>query len=141
MEETPQPIGFKAWVWDPDASSRPRGFPTAQLWIYLHELRVVPNRIGAKLKAAPPEIRYAWPAVVIEHHKPVPQQGILCEVNGKLGRVVVLGGSRGRLRRALERAEFEVIEVSHLGWEAPHKATRAELGAAADRVPTCVVGQ
>jgi hypothetical protein len=130
-----------AWVWDPDALGRSRGFATARLFVYLRELRVFPTRLGRLLGAAPDLIGYTWPAVVIERHQPVPEVGILVDINGKLGRVAVRGGSQGRLRHALEAAEFEVIEVTHTGWEAPKPVALNDLAGADDRVPPCVVAR
>ena len=101
-------------------------------------LHVEPTQLGRWLRASS-ELDYDWSAVVVERHRPVPDVGVLVDIDGALGRVAVRGGGRGRLRGALEAAGFEVVEVIHWGWEAPRAATLEEVGAAAARLPACVV--
>ncbi len=127
---------FPAWVWDPAATFRGQGFSTARLLVFQQRI-VMPNRIGARLKVAP--IEYTWPVVVVERHRPLPDFGVLVDIGGRLGRVQVRHGSRGRLAAALRSAGFVVLEVDHWGWEGARPVSVAELGTLIDQVPPCVV--
>lgn len=131
---------FSGWVWtaDPGQTNFTRGASTARLIVRQGSLEVLPGRVGRWARATP-HIVYAWPVVVIEHHRPLRDVGILVEVRGKLGRVGIRRGSRGRLRRALESAGFGVVEVTHRTWEAAKPVSAAHLGAAVGQVPPCVV--
>ncbi len=137
--QEPQPPSFSAWVWMPAIVMRWLGFTTARLYVYLRELRVLPTSLGRRLGAAPELIRYDWPAVVIEYHRPMGDAGILVDIDGELGRVQVLPWGASRLRSALEAAEFEVIEVPHWGWEAPRPLKLSEIADPVGRLPSCVV--
>jgi len=113
--------------------------PTARLLVRRRNLEVVPGRVGRFFQTTP-HLTYGWPVVVIEH-QPLRSGGVLVDVRGRLGRVAVRRGSRGRLRRELEAAGFGVVEVTHRSWEAGKPASVAELGAAVELVPPCVVAR
>ena len=133
---------FSAWVWtaDPAETNWSRGASTARLLVRRRNLEVVPGRVGRFFQTTP-HLTYAWPVVVIEHHRPLPTVGVLVDVHGQLGRVGVRRGSRGRLRGALETAGFGVVEVTYWSWEAGKPVSVAELGAAVELVPPSVVAR
>jgi hypothetical protein len=139
MRPSDQAPEFAAWVWDPWAILRGRGFPTARLTVHPRRLVVTPTKIGARLLLAPP-IEYTWPVVVVERHRPFPDAGVLVDVRGRLGRVAVLGRG-GSLVSALRSAGFVVIEVRNWGWAKGRAASPAELGVYGDQVPPSVAGK
>jgi hypothetical protein len=133
---------FSGWVWTADPAERnwSRGVSTARLLVGRGNLEVLPGRVGRFFQATP-HVTYAWPVVVIEHHRPLLNVGVLIDVHGQLGRVMVRRGSRGRLRRALETAGFGVVQVTYWSWEAGKPVSVGELGAAIELVPPCVVAR
>jgi hypothetical protein len=131
---------FSAWVWDPNEWTRERGFPTAYLDVYMGELRAYPNALARFLRRKW-NITYKWPTVVVEYVRPIGGPGVLVDVNGKLGRVAIVGRRRkaGVLGDALRAAGFLVVEVERRGWEQPQPVERAVLGDRSGDVPSCVV--
>jgi hypothetical protein len=101
---------------------------------------VIPRseRLG-RLLDLPASIDYEWPAVVIERLLPTRQAGVLVDIDGRLGRVIVRPPSGRRLAAALRAASFAVIDVKRWGWEAPHQVSKADLNGYVDQVPASVI--
>jgi hypothetical protein len=78
-----------------------------------------------------------WPVVVIQTLRPISGPSLLFEMNGKLASCRVMFEGR-RLRAALKRAGFTIIEVSQLGWEAPRRVSKDILGVHASEVPSAI---
>lgn len=132
---------FRAWLWVPHARVRLRGLATVQLAVFPRRLVVTPRWQIDQLNWAldiPARIDYTWPVAVIERLRPAGGAGVLLEVDGALGRASVGLADRGRLAEAVSAAGFEVVEVTHWGWEAPRAVGTAELRADEDQVPTCI---
>lgn len=137
----PGVTAFPAWVWmGPDARAVVRGLSTAELYVLPdRRIIVVPNAVGSSVGI--PRIDYAWPAVVVERlvwSRRVNFPGllnVLVDVDGRLRSVNVRRGGSGRLTKALSRAGFGVVEVTHVGWEGPAKVTAEELGDKRTQVP------
>jgi hypothetical protein len=125
---------FKAWVWEPPFERmRVRGLSNASLFIrpgrFTVEARQVYRRIGGWEEA-----EYDWSVVVVETLRPLGSAGLLFEMSRKLARrSVQFQGAR--LRRALTRAGFVVVEYRHWGWEAPRRVPTDVLGEHARDVP------
>jgi hypothetical protein len=100
---------------------------------------VIPFERLGKLLELPARIDYDWPAVVIERQLPTLQAGVLVDIDGRLGRVIVRPPSGRRLAAALRAAGFAVIDVKRWGWEAPHQVSKADLNGYVDQVPASVV--
>jgi hypothetical protein len=133
---------FAAWVWVPWRLTRVRGLPIAYLDVYPHRLHVRPEPLLRRLSGVP-EFDYSWPAVVVERLwvaglVPTPAgRNLLVDLGGELASVAVTCRT-STLVGALTQAGFRVIQVRHNGWEAPHPASRAELGDAVSLVPPSV---
>lgn len=139
MADVPADISveaFKAWVWTPPYWSwRVRGVSNATLGVYPGGF-TVSSRFA---RGGWPESDYRWPAVVIQTLRPFGGPSVLFDINGALASCAVRRFDGARLRSALESADLMIIDVSRLGWEAPHRVTRAALGEHADEVPSSVV--
>jgi hypothetical protein len=136
--------GFSAWVWDPNVSTRPRGFATADLLLYDRLLVVQPRKLGPLIRPVPP-IQYQWPTVVIQRTSwltgmNVPRlAAVLVDINGRLGSVQLTFGNRNKIRGAIEAAGFDVVEVERQGWEAPAPVNVVDFPTLYGRVPACVL--
>jgi hypothetical protein len=129
---------FSAWVWEPPFERmRVRGLSNATLFIrpgrFTVEARRYYRRIGGW-----DQLAYDWPTVVVETLRPLGGPGLLFEMSGKLARCAVQFQGQ-RLRGALSRAGFVVIEWSHWGWEAPRRVPPDVIGEQAANVPAVVV--
>ena len=141
MQSDQAPLdAFSAWTWVPTTTLRARGFSTARLLLFPRRFVVIPRseRLG-RLLDLPASIDYEWPAVVIERQLPTLQAGVLVDIDGRLGRVIVRPPSGRRLAAALRAAGFAVIDVKRWGWEAPHQVSKADLNGYVDQVPASVV--
>jgi hypothetical protein len=131
---------FPAWVWQPRTLVRLRGlgYATSDIWI-------TPGRIVTESRRHPllgmrhQRIEYNWSTVVGETVTPyLFMPGLLVDIHGQLGKVVVSG--RHRLRRALADAGFNVVDIKRLAWvEAPLPVPRQILGDHINEVPECVI--
>jgi hypothetical protein len=136
--------GFSAWVWDPNVSTRPRGFATADLLVYDRLLIVQPRKLGPLIRAVQP-LQYQWPTVVIQRTSwlkgiDAPRiAAVLVDINGRLGSVQVSFGNRNKIREAIEAAGFDVVETERQGWEAPAPVSVGEFPGLYGRVPACVL--
>lgn len=132
---------FNGWLWVPHARVRLRGLATVRLAIFPRKLVVTPrweiDQLNFTLRI-PPRLEYAWPTAVIEHLRPTGQAGVLLEVDGSLGRASVGLSARSRLAESARAAGFDVVHVSHWGWEAPRALSEAELPKRERRVPACI---
>jgi hypothetical protein len=86
------------------------------------------------------EVEYERAAVVVERLLPLGGSGLLFEMSGKLARCTV-PRQDARLRDALKRAGFSVVEVRRWGWEKPHLVAASLLGVRAAGVPRAVVSR
>jgi hypothetical protein len=130
---------FSAWLWHPQFTSYIRGLSTAQLHVVPGLLVVRATRAEARVHDWT-EIRYQWPTVVLDTHLPLRGTGILldgADLAGFVPRLAVRGA--GRLRNALTRAGFTIVEVRRWGWEAGRQIPRSALGAHAERVPPPII--
>ena len=115
---------FNAWVWRPQSFSwRIRGISTARLDIYPGGFTVRAVGLERRLFGWD-EVEYTWAAVVLETHIPTWDPGLLFEFRSELARCGLKPWDRRSVVAALERAGLAIIEVRHLGWEAPHRAGR-----------------
>lgn len=136
---------YQAWMWQ-SSYTQAHGFSTHTLAVWPGCLVVEPTAAGRRFAAAMP-LLYEYPAVVVERLSWLPGiafpdlTGVLVDIEGRLGKVVVRGGSRGRLTASLRAAQFGVLEISRVGWEAPHAVTASHLGDLVDRVPRGVLNQ
>ena len=113
-------------MYDPvNAPVQIRGVGTGHLDVYQGEFRVRANRF-ARLLRRRWDVMYDWPTVVVQHIRPIPSAAVLFELDGRLASAAVLGKGK-RLVEVLRSADFHVIEVSRLGWEAPAPVSGAEL--------------
>lgn len=128
---------FKAWVWEPPYMRwRVRGFFNATLFIrpgrFTMEARPFYRRVSGWEK-----LDYDWPTVVVETLRPLGGSGLLFEMSGQVARCAVQFQG-ARLRAALSRAGFVVVEWSHWGWEAPRQVPEAVIGEQVVNVPRAV---
>jgi hypothetical protein len=129
---------FKAWVWEPPYERwRVRGLSNATLSIrpgrFTIEARLFYRRVGGWEK-----IEYDWPSVVVETLRPLGGPGLLFEMSRHLARCSVQFQG-ARLRAALDRAGFVVVEFRHWGWEAPRRVPPSVVGEQAAHLPRAVV--
>jgi hypothetical protein len=129
---------FKAWVWEPPYERwRLRGLSNATLSIragrFTIEARPFYRRVGGWEK-----IEYDWPSVVVETLRPLGGPGLLFEMSRHLARCSVQFKG-ARLRAALDRAGFVVVEFTHWGWEAPRRVPPSVVGEQAAHLPRAVV--
>jgi hypothetical protein len=114
-----------------------RGLTNATLFIrpggFTMEARPFYRRIGGW-----EELSYDWPAVVVETLRPFSGSGLLFEMSGKLARCAVQFQG-ARLRAAVNRAGFVVVEWRHWGWEAPCRVPPDVIGEQAANVPHAVM--
>jgi hypothetical protein len=83
------------------------------------------------------EIEYRW--AVLERHIPTWGSGLLIEMRSELARCAIKQWEHRRVVAALQRAGLSVIELRHVGWEAPHRVSPDLLGAHAKDVPSVVL--
>ena len=135
-----------AWVWVPWRTFRVRGIPTAYLDVFPGRLHVRAEPALRRLSGVP-DFDYVWPVVVVERLLllgivPLPGGlGLLVDLGDALARVSVAFVRRRTLVNVLRQAGFEVVEVCHAGWEAPHAATRRELGVHVEQVPLALIAE
>ncbi len=129
---------FKAWVWEPPFERmRVRGLSNATLFVcpgrFTMQARRFYRRIGGW-----EQVEYDWPAVVIETLRPIGGPGLLFEMSTKLARCAV-PRQGARLRNALNRAGFVVVEFRHRGWEARRRVPADVVGGEAANVPRAIL--
>jgi hypothetical protein len=113
---------FSSWVYDPGATMRVRGIPTATLLVYPRLVRVVPVSLPGSLTV--PAVDYQWPSIVVQrlvwsYRLNLPGFAtVLLEVNGQLGSAMALVRQK-RLSQVLREAGFDVIDDTVRGWETP----------------------
>jgi len=84
------------------------------------------------------EYRFRGRVVVIDSIRPIGGPGLLFDTPSGLARCAVqFGGTL--LRRALSAAGLEIVEVSHIGWEAPRPIAPEVLGGHRAELPACFV--
>jgi hypothetical protein len=125
-------------VWEPPFERvRVRGLCNASLFIrpgrFTTEARGHYRRIGGW-----DELDYDWPTVVVETLKPFGSPGLLFEMSRSLARCAV-PRQGDRLRDALRRAWFQLLEWRHWGWEAPRPVPPDVIGEQAANVPRAVI--
>ncbi len=114
-----------------------RGLSNATLYVRAGRFTLRARRLYDRISGWR-EVTYEWPAVVLETLLPLRSPGLLSEMSGKLARCG-LRYEAGRLRPALNRAGFSVIEVKHWGWEAFRPVAAAALGGHVADVPAVVI--
>ena len=113
---------FSSWVYDPHATMRVRGIPTATLLVYPRLVRVVPVSLPRSLTV--PAVDYQWPSMVVQrlvwsYRLNLPGFAtVLLDINGRLGSAMAVVRN-GRLSQVLREAGFDVIEDTVRGWETP----------------------
>lgn len=113
---------FSAWLWVPHAQVRLRGLSTVRLAIFRNRFVVTPRWQADQLNRVlgiPARLDYTWPVAVIERLRPAGRTGVLLEVEKELGRASVGRLAQSSLDEAMSAAGFEVVRVTHWGWEAP----------------------
>jgi hypothetical protein len=130
---------FSAWLWHPQFTSYIRGLATAHLHVTPGQLVVRATRAEARVHGWT-EICYQWPTVVLDTLLPLRHTGILLD-GADLAEFVPRLGVRGasRLRDALTRAGFTIVEIRRWGWEAGRQVPRSALGAHTERVPPTII--
>jgi hypothetical protein len=115
----------------------PRGIPTASLEVSPGRIRVTPTWFGSRLHLVR-SLDYAWPAVVVDLYTLLHGTGLLVDIDGRLGRIVVFLFGR-RVVDALRSAGFEVIVIRRRGLNPIRPLTAAEAGSHVDRLPASVI--
>jgi hypothetical protein len=138
-----QPLAqVSSWTYDPAATMRVRGIPTATLLVYPRLVRVVPVNLPRSLTV--PEVDYEWPSVVVQRFvwsyrlnlPGIPT--VLLDINGQLGSAMALVRS-ARLSQVLCDAGCHVIKDTVRGWETPRPLRRRDHPDQQGRLPGTVL--
>jgi len=119
--------------------ARVRGLSNATLYVSPGRLRMKARAYWRRISGWD-ELDYGdWPAVVVETLVPFGGPGLLFERSGRLVRCSLHRYDGARLRAALDRAGFVVVEWRHRGWDALSRVPRDVIGEQAANVPPAVV--